>query len=104
MANRLPIEELMKITNCKFHDFIFKLALTRTQFKITTKAVNIFTSKTVSRAELEALTRRFAELGPDKTDRVDRARFRDLLADTFGVDDSLLMDRGMGNICVFRFH
>ncbi|TPX30616.1 hypothetical protein SmJEL517_g05863 [Synchytrium microbalum] len=60
--SRLPIEELLKITN-------------------------------FSRGELEALTRRFAELGPDKTDRVDRARFRDLLADTFGVDDSLLMDR-----------
>ncbi|TPX51066.1 hypothetical protein SeMB42_g01430 [Synchytrium endobioticum] len=62
MTSRLPIEELMKITN-------------------------------FSRSELHALTRRFAELGPDRTDRVDRARFRDLLADTFGVDDSLLMDR-----------
>ncbi|KAJ3195158.1 EF-hand calcium-binding domain-containing protein 1 [Entophlyctis luteolus] len=26
-------------------------------------------------------------------DKIDRAKFRDLLADTFGVDDSLLMDR-----------
>lgn len=28
------------------------------------------------------------------TGKIDRARFRDLLADVFGVDDSLLMDRG----------
>ncbi|KAJ3138508.1 EF-hand calcium-binding domain-containing protein 1 [Physocladia obscura] len=43
--------------------------------------------------ELETLTRHFTELAV-QMDKIDRSRFRDLLADTFGVDDSLLMDRG----------
>ncbi|KAJ3021370.1 EF-hand calcium-binding domain-containing protein 1 [Thoreauomyces humboldtii] len=63
-----------------------------------------------TRQEVEALQFRFAGLLPPQpnssfggadrdplvalyTGKIDRARFRDLLADGFGVDDSLLMDR-----------
>ncbi|KAI8610134.1 hypothetical protein BC830DRAFT_1070172 [Chytriomyces sp. MP71] len=45
-----------------------------------------------SKGEIETLTRHFTELAT-QMDKIDRSRFRDLLADTFGVDDSLLMDR-----------
>ncbi|KAI9332718.1 hypothetical protein DFJ73DRAFT_963370 [Zopfochytrium polystomum] len=45
-----------------------------------------------NRQEIEILTRRFSEL-TGQLEKIDRPRFRDLLADTFGVDDSLLMDR-----------
>ncbi|KAJ3242103.1 EF-hand calcium-binding domain-containing protein 1 [Chytriomyces hyalinus] len=45
-----------------------------------------------NRGEIETLTRHFTELA-SLMDKIDRSRFRDLLADTFGVDDSLLMDR-----------
>ncbi|KAI8832871.1 hypothetical protein BC829DRAFT_355780, partial [Chytridium lagenaria] len=48
----------------------------------------------VNRQELEVLNRRFSELVAPQLDKIDRSRFRDLLADTFGVDDSLIMDRG----------
>ncbi|KAJ3357813.1 EF-hand calcium-binding domain-containing protein 1 [Entophlyctis luteolus] len=46
-----------------------------------------------ARPEIDTLTIRFTELA-SQMDKIDRAKFRDLLADTFGVDDSLLMDRG----------
>ncbi|KAI8815589.1 uncharacterized protein EV422DRAFT_510482 [Fimicolochytrium jonesii] len=63
-----------------------------------------------TRSEIEVLQRRFIDLlpvptntafgGADRdplaalaTGKIDRAKFRDLLADVFGVDDSLLMDR-----------
>ncbi|KAI9208822.1 uncharacterized protein BJ171DRAFT_454517 [Polychytrium aggregatum] len=45
-----------------------------------------------SRPELELLSRKFSELCLHN-EKIDRAKFRDLLADTFEVDDSLLMDR-----------
>lgn len=45
-----------------------------------------------NRLEIETLTKRFSELA-GQTDKIDRSRFRDILADTFGVDDSLIMDR-----------
>ncbi|KAJ3413168.1 EF-hand calcium-binding domain-containing protein 1 [Chytridiales sp. JEL 0842] len=44
------------------------------------------------RPEIEILTKHFQDLATSM-DKIDRARFRDLLADTFGVDDSLIMDR-----------
>ncbi|KAJ3332866.1 EF-hand calcium-binding domain-containing protein 1 [Blyttiomyces sp. JEL0837] len=46
----------------------------------------------VTKNEIEILTKHFVELAP-QMDKIDRSRFRDLLADTFGVDDSLIMDR-----------
>ncbi|KAJ3106879.1 EF-hand calcium-binding domain-containing protein 1 [Phlyctochytrium planicorne] len=46
-----------------------------------------------NRQELEVLIRRFSDLVAPQIDKIDRSRFRDLLADTFGVDDSLIMDR-----------
>ncbi|TPX62371.1 hypothetical protein PhCBS80983_g00504 [Powellomyces hirtus] len=63
-----------------------------------------------TRQEVEVLQSRFAGLLPPQANnafggadrdplaylyagKIDRARFRDLLADVFGVDDSLLMDR-----------
>jgi Ca2+-binding EF-hand superfamily protein len=48
-----------------------------------------------TRLELETLSTKFTELAQPQNDKIDRARFRDILADTFGIDDSLLMDRGM---------
>ncbi|KAJ3118121.1 EF-hand calcium-binding domain-containing protein 1 [Nowakowskiella sp. JEL0407] len=45
-----------------------------------------------TRSELEHLTKHYNEL-VHTNDKIDRSRFRDLLADTFGVDDSLIMDR-----------
>ncbi|KAI9347342.1 hypothetical protein BDR26DRAFT_74298 [Obelidium mucronatum] len=45
-----------------------------------------------NRAEIDSLTTHFTSLAT-AMDKIDRSRFRDLLADTFGVDDSLLMDR-----------
>ncbi|KAJ3022233.1 UNVERIFIED_CONTAM: EF-hand calcium-binding domain-containing protein 1 [Siphonaria sp. JEL0065] len=45
-----------------------------------------------NRAEIDSLTNQFTSLAT-VMDKIDRSRFRDLLADTFGVDDSLLMDR-----------
>ncbi len=54
----------------------------------------------VTRQEVELLTRRFSELATPATDKIDRSCFRDLLADTFGVDDTLLMDRGRSCVCV----
>ncbi|KAH6564514.1 hypothetical protein BASA50_001471 [Batrachochytrium salamandrivorans] len=45
-----------------------------------------------NRAEVETLSRNFS-LVAQANDKIDRSRFRDILADTFGVDDSLIMDR-----------
>lgn len=45
-----------------------------------------------NRNEIEALIRQFNSMSPHN-DKIDRARFRDLLSDHFGIDDSLLMDR-----------
>ncbi|RKO99990.1 hypothetical protein CXG81DRAFT_30068 [Caulochytrium protostelioides] len=45
-----------------------------------------------TRAELETVSKAFADLDP-VNDKVDRAHFRDLLADTFNIDSSLIMDR-----------
>ena len=58
--------------------------------------------KIVNRQEIDTLGKQFSILAP-QTDKIDRSRFRDLLADTFGVDDSLLMDRGMCELdCPFQ--
>ncbi|KAI9224063.1 hypothetical protein BC828DRAFT_395577 [Blastocladiella britannica] len=46
----------------------------------------------LSKADIEQLQRRFSQLGP-VYEKADRPRFRDLLCDKFGIDDSLLMDR-----------
>ncbi|KAJ3212648.1 EF-hand calcium-binding domain-containing protein 1 [Dinochytrium kinnereticum] len=43
--------------------------------------------------EIDTLNKRFGDLVAPQLDKIDRSRFRDLLADTFGVDDSLIMDR-----------
>ncbi|KAI8802352.1 hypothetical protein BJ742DRAFT_715206 [Cladochytrium replicatum] len=45
-----------------------------------------------TRPEFDLISRHFADLA-QQNDKIDRSRFRDVLADTFGVDDSLLMDR-----------
>ncbi|KAI8922714.1 hypothetical protein BC831DRAFT_474806 [Entophlyctis helioformis] len=45
-----------------------------------------------NRQEIDTLSRHFASLA-QANDKIDRSRFRDMLADTFGVDDSLIMDR-----------
>lgn len=42
---------------------------------------------------METLNRHFSSLA-GVNDKIDRSRFRDMLADIFGVDDSLIMDRG----------
>ncbi|KAJ1517396.1 EF-hand calcium-binding domain-containing protein 1 [Coelomomyces lativittatus] len=46
----------------------------------------------LTKNELELLTQKFQQLSP-QNDKLDRSRFRDLLCDKFGIDDSLLMDR-----------
>jgi len=46
-----------------------------------------------TRQELETLTQKYNEMAQQQNDKIDRARFRDILADAFGIDDSLLMDR-----------
>ncbi|KAJ3259812.1 EF-hand calcium-binding domain-containing protein 1 [Boothiomyces macroporosus] len=61
MAGRLPVEDIIKITN-------------------------------FTRPEVETLNRHFSSLA-GVNDKIDRSRFRDMLADIFGVDDSLIMDR-----------
>jgi hypothetical protein len=43
---------------------------------------------------VEALNRHFLSLA-GVNEKIDRSRFRDMLADIFGVDDSLIMDRGI---------
>jgi hypothetical protein len=49
----------------------------------------------VSRSELDYLLNRFKHVTPPPhAAKIDRARFRDVLHDIFGIDDSLLMDRG----------
>ncbi|KAJ3276584.1 EF-hand calcium-binding domain-containing protein 1 [Terramyces sp. JEL0728] len=70
MAGRLPVEDIIKITNCN-------------------QALML-----VARPEVETLNRYFSSLA-GANDKIDRSRFRDMLADIFGVDDSLIMDRGM---------
>lgn len=45
-----------------------------------------------TKTEVDQLTKNFVELS-QPNEKIDRAKFRDLLADTFEVDDSLLMDR-----------
>ena len=40
------------------------------------------------------MTHNFSLLAP-ANDKIDRSHFRDLLSDQFGMDDSLLMDRGV---------
>lgn len=47
----------------------------------------------LNRLEIEALIKRFNTLATPQNDKIDRARFRDLISDHFGIDDSLLMDR-----------
>ncbi|OAJ39402.1 hypothetical protein BDEG_23253 [Batrachochytrium dendrobatidis JEL423] len=54
----------------------------------------------VSRAEIDILGRSFT-LTAQTSDKIDRSRFRDMLADTFGVDDSLIMDRDADNYISF---
>lgn len=46
----------------------------------------------LTKPDLETLTRLFNAVA--QSDKIDRARFRDMLADVFGVNDSLIMDRG----------
>jgi Ca2+-binding EF-hand superfamily protein len=69
----MPLDEQLKQTNC-------------TPSLLT---------PSVTRLELETLSQKFTELAQPQNDKIDRARFRDILADTFGIDDSLLMDRGI---------
>ncbi|KAI8895337.1 hypothetical protein BC833DRAFT_601574 [Globomyces pollinis-pini] len=45
-----------------------------------------------NRQEVELLNRHYTSLS-GLNDKIDRSRFRDMLADLFGVDDSLIMDR-----------
>eukprot|EP00842_Homolaphlyctis_polyrhiza_P006902 jgi/Hompol1/800/HPOL_005445-RA len=45
-----------------------------------------------NRQDIEILSRNFSAVA-QVNDKIDRSRFRDMLADTFGVDDSLIMDR-----------
>lgn len=55
----------------------------------------------MTRQDIDILSRNFQQVaGP--TDKIDRSRFRDMLADVFGVDDSLIMDRGFAVDTVFR--
>ncbi|EGF82885.1 hypothetical protein BATDEDRAFT_86384 [Batrachochytrium dendrobatidis JAM81] len=62
------------------------MAATRTSMEDLLKTTNF------SRAEIDILGRSFT-LTAQTSDKIDRSRFRDMLADTFGVDDSLIMDR-----------
>ncbi|KAL3894003.1 MAG: hypothetical protein SGCHY_005519, partial [Lobulomycetales sp.] len=62
-------------------------AATRTPIDELVKTTNF------TRQDLETLSLKFTELAQQQNDKIDRARFRDILADTFGIDDSLLMDR-----------
>ncbi len=48
-----------------------------------------------SRSEIERLGQIYSELAASSNDKIDRSTFRDMLADQFGVDDSLIMDRGV---------
>jgi hypothetical protein len=73
MTNKLTADEILKITNC--NDSIYL----------------------VTRAEIETLNRKFSGLAT-VNEKIDRSRFRDMLADTFGVDDSLIMDRGIQSL------
>lgn len=73
MSSRLGIEELLKLTQCLCYFF------------------NIL----VTRQEIETLTQKYTELAQQQNDKIDRARFRDILADAFEIDDSLIMDRGL---------
>ncbi len=73
MTNRLTADEILKITNC------------------------ICIHNLVTRAEIETLNRKFSCLAT-VNEKIDRSRFRDMLADTFGVDDSLIMDRGIQSL------
>ena len=57
----------------------------------------------VNRSDLEILSKAFGDLA-GSADKIDRSRFRDMLADQFGVDDSLIMDRGRGFLSNFFDH
>jgi hypothetical protein len=46
----------------------------------------------VAKPDLDILTKHFASLATK--DRIDRSRFRDMLAGQFQIGDSLIMDRG----------
>ena len=37
-------------------------------------------------------------------DKLDRSKFRDLLADAFNIDDSLIMDRGNVTFFISSYH
>ena len=69
MATRMGMDDILRITNC-----ISSLIL-------------------VNKVEAETLVKRFNELATTN-DKIDRSSFRDLLADTFGIDDTLIKDRG----------
>ncbi len=73
MAARSSFDDLVKITNCNWSSF--------------------YHYHLVSRQDLEIMTLNFSLLSP-VNDKIDRSHFRDLLTDQFGMDDSLLMDRG----------
>ena len=46
-----------------------------------------------TRPEVDILNRNYSRVA-GLNDKIDRSRFRDMLADVFRVDDSLIMDRG----------
>ena len=85
MTTRLSADELLKITNCMSYDHPF--------FNILTSLT--LTNKIDSRSEIERLGQIYSELAASSNDKIDRSTFRDMLADQFGVDDSLIMDRGV---------
>ena len=62
-------------------------------FKIPRKRTESLTFFLVSRQEVDTINMHYNNL-VGLNDKIDRSRFRDMLADIFGVDDSLIMDRG----------
>ena len=75
--NRAGYEDLLKNTSCKCDEnqwFLIRIVL---------------------KPELDIITKHFNSLASIQNDKIDRSKFRDLLADSFDINDSLLMDRSM---------
>jgi hypothetical protein len=60
---------------------------------VFSNVLTAFSFLPVNKGDIDQLQRKFQQLAPIDG-KVDRPHFRDLLCDRFGIDDSLLMDRG----------